>query len=280
MKKMSVLLIIVSFVMFSACSKGGGEMAAAPDAEKYVKNEKTGNDRFEKSVEAAEVPVSGKLVRSGNMNIRFDDIDRGVDAVSRTVKNHGGYIAQSNIDARSANLTIKIPSEKFDAFISEIKGHGKVIQLSVSTEDVTLKYYDLEGRIKAKRIVQSRISGYLNNARNIDEMLKLEKELGNVTEGIESVESQMKSLKNDVSYSTLTIFATLPDYGTYKEAIPSFVEGFLPIVFAFVTFIYYLLYVVFAVVLFGVPLLLLTVGFIYIGFGKIGLIRKLFKKAF
>src|SRR5690606_29268369 len=58
------------------------------------------------------------------------------------------------------------------------------------------------------RAVEKRYLELATQAKNVPEMLEVERELGNVRAEIESMEARMKALRDQVSMSTLSITCT------------------------------------------------------------------------
>jgi hypothetical protein len=103
-------------------------------------------------------------------------------------------------------LDIRIPAEKFDLLLSKISEHiDKFDEKRVKILDVTEEYIDIETRIKTKKELQNKYIQLLKQATKVDEILNIEKELGNLQTEIESVERRMKHLKNRIAFSTLEV---------------------------------------------------------------------------
>jgi len=122
----------------------------------------------------------------------------------------GGFIAESNIvPDYGGYITIRIPSEKFEETLKQIEQLGKVIRKSISTEDVTDVYVDLEARLRNCEAREARLLALLNQCSTVKEVLMVEEELSRVRGEIESIKGQMRYLKNRVDYSTITVSITV-----------------------------------------------------------------------
>jgi hypothetical protein len=101
---------------------------------------------------------------------------------------------------------VRIPSKDFDKFVETIgKGVEKFDYREIITQDITAEYLDVEARIKTKKEMENRYLAILQKARNVTEMLEIERQLGEVRGEIESMEGRLRFLKNQVSFSTLSI---------------------------------------------------------------------------
>lgn len=154
--------------------------------------------------------TSSKLIRTVNMSIEtelFDDMD---SAIKNRINEYGGYFESMSVTGTGKNenyrygsYTIRIPAENLDAFIASIDGNGTIISQSESTVDVTLDYVDMEAHVESLRTEQEALQGMLAEATDLDTIIVLQNELSNVSYEIESYESQIRTMDNQVSYSTL-----------------------------------------------------------------------------
>ena len=150
---------------------------------------------------------------------------------------------------------------------------------SISTDDVTENFYDLETRLNTRKILQQKLSGYLKDAKNISDLLEIERQLNNVTSEIESMEKQFRRLSNQIEFSTISISCTLPPNTTDTGFItPDFSEDFKDFAYNALQFISDFGICILYILVIGIPLVLLIAVLYWVCFGKIGLIRKLFDK--
>ena len=106
-------------------------------------------------------------------------------------------------------MTIRIPSENFEKFISTLeKGSEKLLYKNISARDVTEEFIDIEARLNTKKEVEKRYIQLLSKAKNIKEILEVEEKLRVLREEIESKEGRLKYLKKQVSYSTVYLQIT------------------------------------------------------------------------
>lgn len=237
-----------------------------------INNANNENNQTNNSVKAER-----KLIRNGTINYDVNDLTNIDKNITLKVKEFGGYVAQSNFSSYSGNMVLKIPFDKFDSFLLICGNFGKITTKNINVEDVTQKFYDMEGRIKNKRILQQRLQNYLLQAKNVEELIKIEYELNNVTNELESIESNFKTLSNLISYSTLNLNFYIPGKSDVYRVFPSFKEGFKNFFYNIADFFYGLFFILLYIVIFGIPLLLI-IGILYlITFGKIGIVKKFFK---
>lgn len=151
------------------------------------------------------------IIRKGTMSIEVDSYDETEGKIKDIVKNFGGYLTNSssklNADGKKqGSITIRVATEKFDAMIEEISKTGKVMNRNITGKDVTEEYLDSEARLKTQRELESRLLKLLaEKTAKLTDVVEVEQKLANVRENIEKTEGRMRYLKDQASYSTLTV---------------------------------------------------------------------------
>ena len=219
-----------------------------------------------------------KLIKTGNINLEIENLSESILKVEEWISSYGGYISNSSNSEKNAWFNIKIPSSKFDDAMNSACSLGKVLNHSENTEDVSEQYYDLESRLQNKKTMKSKLEGYLSNAKDIKDLLEIERELNSVISDIDSMEGRLKRLSNQVEYSTITINLQLPSNHSENGFIfPDLKNGFSNFLSNFLNFLIGFVKVFFLVILCGIPILAAIAFFYWLLFGRIGLILKLYK---
>jgi hypothetical protein len=92
-----------------------------------------------------------KIVRQATVRIRVENLDAADNDIGGLMEKLGAYAASTMIDENSHYYTIRVPSTHYDAFLAATDGMGRMLNRSESAEDVSLRYYDLEGRLATKK---------------------------------------------------------------------------------------------------------------------------------
>ena len=150
------------------------------------------------------------LIRNGRLEFETDDLAKTAENIQNAIRTHGGYLGSEqsyNYDTRqSTTLNVRIPSASFDTFIADIsKGVEKFDTKDISARDVTEEFLDVEARLKNKKELEARYQEILKQAKNVKEILEIERELNTLRSDIESMEGRLKYLQNQVSLSSVQI---------------------------------------------------------------------------
>lgn len=156
-----------------------------------------------------------KLIKNVDLQVETETFDELLATVEDKTRQAGGYIEQSYTyngsnyyggGTRNASLTIRIPAQNLDGFLSAVAEVSNVITRNESVSDVTLQYVDLESHKKALQAEQGRLLELLERAETIEDIITLESRLSDVRYQIESMESQLRTMDNQVSYSTVELY--------------------------------------------------------------------------
>ena len=191
---------------------GSAELSQEAVLSQEVSN--PGTDPARTSDETSPAPVERKLIRNVSMNLETREFDALTKSISDAVTFLGGYIEQADVSGNSlywsgerssrySNITARIPENKLDAFLTEVSGQGNVTYKNESVQDVTLQYTDITSRKKTLQMEQDRLWELLEKAESIDAVIALEARLSEVRYQLESIESQLRTLDNQIIYSTV-----------------------------------------------------------------------------
>lgn len=92
---------------------------------------------------------------------------------------------------------------------------------------MTEEYVDLESRLKARQVVESRLIAFMEKATKADDLVRFSTELGEVQLEIERLKGRMRYLDQNVAFSTieLRIYQQLePSVKVKEEEKPGFLE--------------------------------------------------------
>ena len=220
-----------------------------------------------------------KLIKTGSISLEVEQLASAEEAVVAWCQSFGGYVASSFNHETNAAFTVRIPAVHFDAAMAAAGNLGRVRSRNVSTQDVSEQFYDLQTRLDTRKILRDRLQSYLAQAKNMEDLLHIERELNSTLTEIESMEGRMRRLSNQIDYSTITVDLQLPyrttDQGFQWPSLDRNVRRFLSnVVDFFVDFVAIVLYIV----IFGVPILALVAFLYWLLLGRMGLLKRIFKR--
>jgi len=164
-----------------------------------------------------EMTAARKLVRTGRLSIEVASFADASEKAVALAERLGGYLADSQ-SARSGHgkrrgsLTLRVPADRFAALLEGLRALGSVQSESVSAQDVTRAYTDLETRLRVKRDTAERLRQILTTrTAKLADVLEAERELARVTEEIETLEGERRFYDQQVALSTATVELVEPE---------------------------------------------------------------------
>ena len=149
-----------------------------------------------------------KIVKTAVLSGEVNEFKKFSAQLPALVKNFGGYISsenQSQSEARIENtMVIRVPVDQFENALSVLSGSlVRITEKSISSDDVTMQLVDGKSRMEAKKQVRLRYLELLRQARNMEEILTVQKEINGIQEEIESVAGRLNYLQHASSMSTI-----------------------------------------------------------------------------
>lgn len=221
---MKYLMLLFNLMLINACddsssiSSGGqggrldGAVYAEADLEEMIVEDIAYDDAIlQRKATSPKLKREQKIIKTGNLRFETQDLKKTRTSIVTALKNAKAYIQKDNsgktYNTEFENLTIRLPSQNFDQLLSEIsEGIAYFEEKTISQRDVTEEFVDINARLKAKRALENRYLELLKKAKDVKEMLQIERELANIREEIESREGRLKYLQSQVSESTLHIY--------------------------------------------------------------------------
>lgn len=208
------LLLATGMTGCGAASTGAAANDAAAPQEMAYEQEALYDSVSTASGSTQETLTDQKLITRVNISAETEDLDALLESLNGQIGTLGGYIeyqdinngsAYSSYRYRSASLTIRIPAEKLEGFVEQVKGASNVVYYNQSQENVTLTYVATESRMKALQTEETRLLELMEQAQTMSDLLEIEERLTEVCSDLESITSQLRVLENQVTYATIEL---------------------------------------------------------------------------
>ncbi len=224
----SLLFITVLLLILSSCSANKNSMADNRldgyggaeekfDAEMAPETNGAGSagSVLDSSTSITNTPVNTnrKIIENIRLSVQTKEFDKLIDDLNSQIISLGGYIENSSVSGReidstrnrNADFTIRIPCQNTASFTEFVSANSVVINKSVSTQDVTLSYVDIESRVAALESEKAALEKLLDSASTMSDIVDIRDKLTDVIYEIESYKSKLRTYDNLVDYSTVTI---------------------------------------------------------------------------
>lgn len=150
-----------------------------------------------------------KIIYHADVRVKVADLIRANSRMDSLAKAYGAYISDASEEREEGKwehqMKIRVAPGRFQSLLHSLNGLGALESKTLSTDDVTSVHADVSARLLTKRAVEQRYVALLTKAKKIEDILAIEEKIGEVREEIESTESRLKTLNDQVSYSTITL---------------------------------------------------------------------------
>jgi hypothetical protein len=287
-KKFIILILLAASLLIFGCSRKS-DMAyrgysqspmrfndTAPQAVSTTSRERAESVEIMENFAAndlSNINYERKLVKCAYARIRVENLEAADTYITNLMNEYNAYSASTYIEEYSRVYTLRVPAQYYDAFLSNINGMGRLLSRNETTEDVTLNFYDLEGRLATKKELLRTFQAYLGRANSIDEILSVEARIAELQYDIEGTGIQLRNLANRIDYATIELYILGPagitpiqniTFGEQLKQLFSNFGKFLSTVGVFIT----------GFIIYGIPVLLILGLLYWLLLGRIGLLKK------
>jgi hypothetical protein len=210
----------------TASAPAGGAFASLFDRQEEAKPEnappttteppkapplKTEPDLDPKPIEAAKRLV----IYTGSMALMVPVTDVAIASFLEKVNAMGGFLQQR----AATTVTVRVPAAQFFPTLELLRKSGTVTDEQVNAADVTKKVFDIELRLQTAEESRKRLLKILESATRIEDILAIEAQVRRLTEEIELMKGELRTLGDQIAFSTLTVsfYANAPAPRPYPD---------------------------------------------------------------
>ncbi len=228
MKKKILLIALISMLMLSACSGPSRNTTAipteAPAVPGYapIEEESGTKDGNSTAYDAAgqQAQVERVVLKSAEITISVAKPHDSMKEISEMASRLGGFVVSSYTwkeedysSGRSydkATITIRVPADKLDSTLAEIRamsanGAEGVISESQSGQDVTSDYIDSESRLRNLKAAEEQLMKLMENTTDLENTMEVFRELTNIREQIEVLQGHINYLKESSELASIAV---------------------------------------------------------------------------
>lgn len=88
------------------------------------------------------------VVYNAYIALETKEIQDALAKVRALAEGYGGYVAGSSQKEGKAQITIRVPKDRFQVAVRQIESYGKVLDERTTSDDVTERYIDLKARLE------------------------------------------------------------------------------------------------------------------------------------
>jgi hypothetical protein len=190
----------------------------APEVKDEYRNEEEGAITSDKA--GLQAQVGRVVLKSAEITISVAKPHDSMKEISEMASHLGGFVVSSFTwkeedysSGRSydkATITIRVPAEKLDSTLAEIRamsanGAEGVISESQSGQDVTSDYVDSESRLRNLKAAEAQLIELMENTTDLENTMEVFRELTNIREQIEVLQGHINYLKESSELASIAV---------------------------------------------------------------------------
>lgn len=192
------------------------------------------------------IPAERMVIKNASMALVVEDINASLKQIANLASVNGGYVVNSDIREDKSrlygNISFRVSADKFDQTLQALRDLAVDIRSeTTSGQDVTEEYVDLEARLRNLEASEAQLLVLMERAGEVDDILKVQKELTNTRQQIEQIKGRMQYLQQSAALSSIYVtleqstlsvefFATMTTVkeGEKVQFVPTISGGFSP----------------------------------------------------
>ena len=153
--------------------------------------------------------VERKIVRNANLGLEVVDVAASYDQLLAYAVARQGYETMRNEYRQEEYLTlyptIRIKPEELDGFIAFAETLGTMVNVQISTDDITEGYYDAKTRLETMEKSLARYDEFLERAETIEEVLQVQGQINQITVEIEALKGRLRVWDSMLAESIISL---------------------------------------------------------------------------
>jgi hypothetical protein len=144
-----------------------------------------------------------------NLTIEVESVGSAAAGLRALARRFDGIVTEDRLNQNAANgtaqLTIRVPSGQVDGFFEAVGTVGRLLSRQINARDIGKDYFDAEIRLENLQNTMHRYEEILKQAKNVDEILRIESELGRLRGEIEQTKGNLRWLSDRAARATVHI---------------------------------------------------------------------------
>ncbi|QBD83211.1 DUF4349 domain-containing protein [Ktedonosporobacter rubrisoli] len=230
----SASMIALLMVLLVGCGSGTASQTAGGSSDSYSPHSArtesfAGNASSSQASQAnnAAAPAAKKaanlngqqyLIKTLRVNLAVKDTQKAADDIRQWISSTDPLATTVNTayepfddNQYTISISFSVESKFYTQTYSYLRDYaskyqGRLLGFNESVQDITDDYVDTQSRLKTLHAEQTRLLELLSHAQALGDIISIEQKLTDVQGQIDSYESRAKTLSNQVSFYTVTVY--------------------------------------------------------------------------
>lgn len=172
----------------------------------YAKISRSGGGMVAASLAADAAPAPDRMViRTGSIVVEVEEPEVALALLTARIEQLGGYVADTTTGEEIVHLSARVPAGQLESFLDEVGALGEEKTRSLTGQDVSEEYADIEAELANLVALRDRLRTLLERAEKVKEVLEVERELTRVQTRIDWITGRKERIEKDVALSQVSI---------------------------------------------------------------------------
>jgi len=204
MKKSLIILII----LFIACGGSQGNISDMTYQEPFISDsiQEMGTSR------SMDMSSGDYIIKTayGTLEVSSSNFQKTIQEFETLIFTYKGSISNTYLSTnyqglQSYTVTVNVPAEQFDKFLTDIEDISEFKNISINANDVTTYVLNIDSRLNALINEKEDLEEIKSDALSTSEKLEVQSQLRYVNQEIEILKDQKEFYETSVNYSTLSL---------------------------------------------------------------------------
>ncbi|MCP3927205.1 MAG: DUF4349 domain-containing protein [Desulfobacterales bacterium] len=174
------------------------------------------------SLNEPQPPKTSRMIHyNGFLKLRVSKPTSAINKATAIIKSYGGHVEY----LRERTVSFKVPVKNFQKAYKKLKTLGDVLKKTISAEDITDAYSNMDLRLRIAEQTRDRFLELLKRTKNEREKIRLIKQIQRLNEQIERFKNKLRLLSSLASFSRISL-VVVPRENLVKRAGSNEKAGF------------------------------------------------------
>lgn len=208
-------IVVAAGLLLAGCAGGAGQSAdsgsvpgqaqrAADEGAQLAPHEGTG------PAVPALPELAPAVIKDASIDLEVGSgaFGEAVDRATSIASRYGGYVLSSTVrgdEAKRGSITLRVPADRFEEAIRDLRGLGTVGAESISGREVGQEFVDLHARLRNARAQQAVLLNLMGEAVTIPQTIHVQRELEGVQLEIEELTGRLRYLRDRTALGTIVV---------------------------------------------------------------------------
>lgn len=217
------VLLLLAAMLLSACASASpaqqtfelSSPASAP-RESGIGGGASENIGYDASFDSSTANAERLVIQNAQISLAVEEPGESMDRIAVLAQQMGGFVVTKNLYQQTldsgikvprASITIRVPAEKLNEALDQIKNESNQDPLSESSDsqDVTSEYTDLQSRLRNLENTEKQLNRIMEEAVRTEDILSVYNQLVQIREQIEVTKGRIQFFEQSAALSAISV---------------------------------------------------------------------------